>query len=470
MLVKQLGRVEFIANGQLLKPNFPNWKVQFESAQVAGELLSKRYVVIEEVVKIDIPSIEKNIDNGPVETAKINDLLLDPPDQTSAKNILNALNDNCLRKIFEKLNLLDISSVAVVCLRFNKIAKEFSASKYRDEKLNCNLFRSNYYTLAAIEECFRKFGSLFTSISTKYSDEDYTSVILLGMIVEYCKNIKEIEIEIDNDYYCVENIQFFAGIGSDNELIPLLSRLEKLRIFQKIETQTFCQLNDIFDLIAQNGLNIQELDFSGIPFYFKNPHFERYFDNSEPSELAVLSQLKNLKKLIIGFYCTPIASHMQALSSNNMPIEFLGVIDGEFDNDAIKFISEMKSITTLELTRPYNLNDEHLTELAQNLPNLNNIKIFKQVPIIAEGSRYYYDFNSFYKINITLNGIKKMMEHANQLSILTLDDALEPNDYMDIENIIKNRTNHIKLDIIIQNSTVDVSVNSQKYSFNGKLY
>lgn len=469
MLVKQLGRVEFLAKGQLLKPYFPNWKVQFESAQVAGELLSKRYVVIEEAVKIDIPCIERNIDDGPVETANINDLLLDPPDQTSEKNILNALNDNCLRRIFKKLNLLDISSVAVVCLRFNKIAKEFSASKYRDEKLNCNLFHSNYYTLATIEDCFRKFGSLFTSISTKYDDKDYKSVILLGMIDEYCKNIKEIEIEMDTDYYSMKNIRFLAGIGSDNELIPLLSRLEKLRIFKKIETGRLYHSVKIFDLIAQNSLNIQELDFSGITFYFTNPHFVLYFDNSEPSKLAVLSQLKNLKKLIIGFYCSPIASHMQALSSNNMPIEILGVIDGEFDNDAIKFISEMKSITTLELTRPYNLNDEHLTELAQNLPNLNNIKIFKQVPIIAEGSRYY-DFNSFYKINITLNGIKKMLEHANQLSILTLDDAFEPNDHMEIENIIQNRTNHIKLDIIIQNSTVDVSVNSQKYSFNGKIY
>lgn len=59
---------------------------------------------------------------------------------------------------------------------------------------NCNYFRSSYYTLANIEDYLRKFGSLFTSISTKFDDKKYTSVILRN---DRCKNIKEIEIDTD---------------------------------------------------------------------------------------------------------------------------------------------------------------------------------------------------------------------------------------------------------------------------------
>lgn len=59
-----------------------------------------------------------------------------PFDQDSPSHILNALNDDCLRKVFKHLNANDLSSAAEVCVRFNQQVKCTFAQKYESMNLS----------------------------------------------------------------------------------------------------------------------------------------------------------------------------------------------------------------------------------------------------------------------------------------------------------------------------------------------
>ena len=61
-----------------------------------------------------------------------------PPDQDSPTHILNALNDDCLQKVFKHLNANDLSSAAEVCVRFNQQVKCTFAQKYENMNLSHN--------------------------------------------------------------------------------------------------------------------------------------------------------------------------------------------------------------------------------------------------------------------------------------------------------------------------------------------
>lgn len=84
-----------------------------------------------------------------------------PPDQDATNDIL-ILNDDCLRNVLERLNLLELSSAAEVCVRFNRLAKDIFRSKYNnftDDIVDfCRL------RLFDIEIVLRNFGSLIESL------------------------------------------------------------------------------------------------------------------------------------------------------------------------------------------------------------------------------------------------------------------------------------------------------------------
>lgn len=96
-----------------------------------------------------------------------------PPEQDSPKNILNVLNDNCIREILKKLHISTLIKVVNVCTRFNRIAKEVFLIKYRlkiinifDLEWNCNP------TSVQIKNFLSEFGPIIPSITTLISRFD----------------------------------------------------------------------------------------------------------------------------------------------------------------------------------------------------------------------------------------------------------------------------------------------------------
>lgn len=259
------------------------WCIQFSSARVAAELIAKGQIIIEHI-KMNVKKGKEYTEDVFDFTKKLYDTLLQPPDEESPKNIYNALNDDCLREVFKKLHLLDLSSVADVCVRFNGIAKEIFRSKSKDEMFNLkNLnrrvdmrVRSVKPTLPQIDDFLRNFGSSITSIKeySKYSD------IIMPLVNKYCVKLEEIKM------YGHTNDQTLI------ELISLFARLKKLKVFcGSSNVGSIFRSKNIFCFISQYFSNIEELRFCTTEDFYCNP--DDFLEN-----IVYLSQLEKMKSCI----------------------------------------------------------------------------------------------------------------------------------------------------------------------------
>lgn len=83
--------------------------------------------------------------------------------------------------------------------------------------------------------------------------------------------------------------------------------------------------------------------------------------------------MKNLKSVYLDFDMKPFARMMEKLSSKNTPIEKLELACGLLNDDAIKYICEMKTITEIHFFQCIGFDENILTRLVQKLPNLKAI-------------------------------------------------------------------------------------------------
>lgn len=153
------------------------------------------------------------------------------PDQQSPDNILNALNDDCLRMIFdsEQFDLWDLCSIANVCKRFKSIVQRKINLKFGDEPFDtASLYKYNKM-LCRVEEYIQSVGSKCTSISLPYPH------VVSGMCAKYCKNITELRCSL---FHCK---------AAALELRPLLFKLHKLDLnFRENDQGTNWDLNKLF--------------------------------------------------------------------------------------------------------------------------------------------------------------------------------------------------------------------------------
>lgn len=121
-----------------------------------------------------------------IERVRVAESLLSPPDQQSPNNIVNMLNDDCLRTIFESnhLSLDDLCAIGSVCVRFNEIVKQVFAAKHKNED-DCQALMTK--TLWKIEEYFR-IARNETVVGWHFDDP----ASIIGMIMENCTNLKKL--------------------------------------------------------------------------------------------------------------------------------------------------------------------------------------------------------------------------------------------------------------------------------------
>lgn len=81
-----------------------------------------------------------------------------PPDQDSPSNILNALNDNCLQRIFEYLPIEYLCSVADTCKKFKVNVQQIS-------QVHFDNYTPATDSLFCLESLLRNFGSKVKSLS-----------------------------------------------------------------------------------------------------------------------------------------------------------------------------------------------------------------------------------------------------------------------------------------------------------------
>lgn len=336
------------------------------------------------------------------------------PDQQSQSLIMNVLNDDCLREIFEKpeLRVWDLVSLANVCKRFNVIARQAFAAKY-DGKYDENGF--THIELWQMEELFRTFGQLITTIDL--FEFDYPSAdIVVPLMLEQCKNVTHLKCRlffndtalklrslmprlIDLTIECHDDI-FDALFDSDTVYLlqklsykclePTLAdvKLPHLIDFElisdrssqwKISNYEFfavnpqlkvlklknCKFNGGIDRILEHLPNLEELDDS-----------QTCFESEKSETFACFAQLKHLKRYACYFRrFESISFILNALHEGQVNLEELSLY--QILNRADNLIDALCRLKSLRKLGPCGgFSDQHFIRLVRELSNLQSIDVF----------------------------------------------------------------------------------------------
>lgn len=388
------------------------------------------------------------------------------PDQ-----ILNALDDHCLRMILSNLNLVDLANAANVCIRFKANAESTFLSKFKKlDVIPCS--RKEVKTLLPA------FGSIAPSIHISLP---YDECVVLSMIARYCTSMRELtfgdfwfEFNLFHDmkFGNVEKLSFsWCGLQSKiNQLLssctklkslcikhcsydpssfdwPEFNELQELRLVgfpsaydrllndiisknPKISKFTLLGLTDhnsishsrIIRAIVQNLPNLEDVEFN-MPTAFVEDDFD--------VAIRCLADLTHLKVLKINLNEKSAAPLTAAITENESKIEHLQLIRGTFNAEAIGNISQMKQLTVLELCNMSYFTDERMIELVGKLgPHLERLEI-----------------RGYTGEDLTTIGLKKMLPFAAKLSNLTLKSTemtIDADDYKDILKTLQKRAEKLK--------------------------
>lgn len=436
----QFGAIEFVQFHQSQQYGFVQFKLEESAVAVlsqASHCVSNHVLTVKAAYDYYQPAFRSG------------NLML-PPQQNTLLHILVALNDDCLREVFLRLKLFDLSHAAQVCVRFNQLAMEAFSIKFKHLKLDSkSLGITNLLRPIDVKILLSNFGSVLQSLNV---DGNVIGIpiflkVLQRMIGESCSNLKELELT----NFDVQEVLY-------DQLYPILAKLERLTlkscyfevdmkhmlsncnelkvlIFQKCKMnnwecikQQFQQLDDI-RLIANKYIDDDCLD----RFIILNPTLTKfsiddynvgaslfrsighnlstlieldvidYMDSVEFRDvIRELGQLRSLKVLKLNFLSNQILPLMTALAANNVPITHLKLHNGETDDEAVDNISQLKRITILELDDVKGLTDEHLIKLANQLPKLQELHFGESTDMI------------------TTIALKKIISHAKELLVLKL--------------------------------------------------
>ncbi|XP_031632800.1 uncharacterized protein LOC116346739 [Contarinia nasturtii] len=399
----------------------------YESQSVDAALLKQQIKIGDDIFKIN--RTKRKICNFGIVKEKINidEILLQAPDENSPKNILNILNDDCLREIFKQLPFRDQCSVLSVCVRFNQISKKCLALGLAKKQIDCGIKSNTQILMETLlslplqqaSDYLRNFDSSIYEIDDDDLSGRYYSMwkekrdIVLGMISKHCTNIRKLELKSYDSYFI--DIQRFS------ELIPLFTRLETLHLHcshRRLDSLlpicsqlSALSLEDFFCQYPLPPIKLPKLVAFRIdsPLYKRkksyisslkiflslNTQLEVFSYKSSPwifySEKhdSVIGQLKGLKVLEIQCYLKKIEIiHLiRELLSNNVPIEHLKLdINIKIDDEVIECISQMNTIQKLEFDVwcHTKFDKRYLIHLALNLPNLEAmmLKYKKQIDLI----------------------------------------------------------------------------------------
>lgn len=342
--------------------------IEFKTPEGAVAAYSKRHIQIGShtiiVQRFDINTFLKRCYPDEVK-GKINDILLQPPGEQSPKNILNILNDDCLYEIFKKIPSSNYGSIADVCVRFHRILSEMLSRKYSSSYLLRRTFYISsivyfeLFTLSQAEDYLRNFGSLIYEADISgwmYKPPFITRTDLIcKMISDHCENLRSFKIT---------DFAMFNRMA--NELIPLFTRIEGLYITKTIQSRRGPILNFLPAIncpkLKAFQWDVRKFDrLDDIPFVHKfiscNTQLESlvygYQTKSHCLVNVDFSNLKHLKMLTLFNYESEvyeksaffeITHSMKALSSTHAPIKCLELYDTLIDDDAIEYISKIKTI------------------------------------------------------------------------------------------------------------------------------
>lgn len=323
------------------------------------------------------------------------------------------LPNECLREIFDRMDIMSLCQLATVCIRFRSIAetafyKRFKYLEYRDVQYNRSLFR----------RVLCRFGHLIYSIYDGCCFIRCKEEIDAYAIAVYCTHIKELTI-YGGTIDCGMSKQLFARlralklvlcefIGDANLLFSKCRKLEELvirhasdcvfleRKFPKLRglvfdtshlgTETLLKLLKLNPRVSRLLTSIQLNDqiIFGLLKHTKYMEKIRFFSDimttttitpKYTKEVFIqLSSLRLLQILILEknseIYNNSLSLLMKAISERRTPIKFIYLRKFSISPEVIRSFTYVKSITVLNIHEVQQCTDDDLSNLVKGLPSL----------------------------------------------------------------------------------------------------
>lgn len=378
--------------------------IEFEDSQIVADLMSRGYIYINDY-KIEIKRmLQYESDESAPKTSKNATLEL-LPGKSLSENVLDALNDDCLRSIFRKLHLLGLHMVSNVCVRFRKIAVETFRLKCKNEFFQlCDVMMDFPISLQLVDKFLQIFGPSIDKL--KISREEVAFDVkmlndLLRMIGKHCTNISALEIDYreEMDFYTrpfnvpvsdemltelshlfrrLKHLKFIVKSSQTfNDLISTCSQLESLRInmfpmmtiipteivlpkLHSLHLDFFCcvylqffKRNRQLKTISINDFDAETTLFQDIAENFPNVdslsiRMREWKDDNYAANVLHLADLKSLQCLRFDCNRKNVSSFMRKLLQNNVELKHLELTNIQVDDGAaIDSISQMESVEEL---------------------------------------------------------------------------------------------------------------------------
>lgn len=384
------------------------------------------------------------------------------PSEHLPQHILTILTDECIQHILCFLigNIRDFLSAAEVCKRFQENAKKCFPSIYQDFCI-VRPFWNYHLPLNDVIRFLKIFGYLIRSIKWDRTYVRCSSSILsfdvemFETIAKYCGN-NLIKFECDHHDFDFNNGSDFSaievleiGLGTiSNFKIPfglkkLLLRCTDIGIFDyniKVPTlnkAVFVNVNQFNDRCLLEFLRLNSqlecLEFSyfdhniTLPILEEIPHLtpnliqlhihtRRWPD----ANFIPITTLRRLKSLNLEFFIIP-SELIDSMIENRMALEDLEINVQSVSNQSLQNLQELIQLKHLTLWKVKN--EEIIIEIVKKLPLLKQFTI--------------YSTNG-----MTLDGVKKILEHGKCLRKFYLKEeniTVNLDDYQTILRLAKHR-------------------------------
>lgn len=318
------------------------------------------------------------------------------PDHQSPENIVNALNDDCLREIFRKLNRDDQCAVANVCRRFRDVASTLIPKHIEIANEHCT-------PLWRLEDFIRTFGSTFR---TAHITTVQCADIILVFLSEYCDNLEELKGEVhfqntmndmaalfprlrrlDLQHCGIADIVFqpnahIEAISVETvDNVPPISfpKLRDLRLWIDASStdsslRQFFAFNEQIEILVldfvwedfisgvlNNLLQLQELEVSHLSL-----------THNDASAFGRFKRLHTLRLHNVSSAYT-VVNMLRTLWENGVKLKTL-TLGKKLLSDGIDYIIQMRSLEYLSLS---SIDDDQLGQLADNCIRLKEMHISK---------------------------------------------------------------------------------------------
>lgn len=462
--------------------------IQFKSVDIAKEVISKSPHCI---WGCSVEAKAACIWNQP-------DFVPMPPEQYCKFHILKALNDDCLREIFKYFSLLDLTRAAQVCKEFNQYAHIAFKRKHKTVAIS-NGSEIHGWSKTDVAAMLHNFGASIHSLrvapfvignnaetlqmigqhktestaSLKHLllDGFYVTASLYNDIRPLFANVKTLELESCYFYGGFDELMTSSQVevltavncSWNNKFInQRLEQLEEVHLcfnltLSDIELDNFIALNPtikklvIFQNSNLSASNCIRCVSKSLPNLVEL-RIDQPFDGDENEFQACvenLSNLKSLRDLKFNFNKFFVTRLVNKFVENDVPIECFKLESAKVDDKAIQSMSKLKLINALEFENVENLINEHIIELAKEMPRLRELSLLG-----STGTK------------VTTIGLKQMLRYSHQLTHLILREAVDfctvsLNDYNEIVDIVQRRPKNQTLLIEITSSRKKVNLSEE---------